>query len=108
MDFFSSLRMQLWPIKQKLFGSQTQLRHLHSQFDMLTRQASALIQGERARVPAASTVRRHLTTIDDSLSARVLQMNAVLRRMVSTAQELARYRSGDVCQPVLLSLRSEL
>ncbi|KAM2511233.1 hypothetical protein PS1_035634 [Malus domestica] len=53
------------------------------------------ISGRRARVAATSTVNGHLTTIDDSLSARNLQMNAVLGRMASTAQELAHYHSGD-------------
>lgn len=53
---------------------QRQLKHLQSQFDMLTGQASALIQGRRARVAATSTVNGHLTTIDDSLSARNLQV----------------------------------
>ncbi|TXG64055.1 hypothetical protein EZV62_011049 [Acer yangbiense] len=74
---------------------QRQLRHLQSQFDMLTSHASALIQGRRARVAATSTVNGHLTTLDDSLSARSLQMNAVLGRIASTAQELAHYHSGD-------------
>ncbi|KAH7517632.1 hypothetical protein FEM48_Zijuj09G0085300 [Ziziphus jujuba var. spinosa] len=74
---------------------QRQLKHLQSQFDMLTGQASALIQGRRARVAATSTVNGHLTTIDDSLSARNLQMNAVLGKIASTAQELAHYHSGD-------------
>ncbi|RCU11290.1 hypothetical protein DVA78_18235, partial [Acinetobacter baumannii] len=81
--------------KAEALQLQRQLRHLHSQFDMLTDQASALIQGRRARVAATSTVNGHLTTIDDSLSARNLQMNAVLGRMASTAQELAHYHSGD-------------
>ncbi|XVF81283.1 hypothetical protein PTKIN_Ptkin15bG0143100 [Pterospermum kingtungense] len=62
---------------------------------MLSGQASALIQGRRARVAATSTVNGHLTTIDDSLSGRNLQMNAVLGRIASTAQELAHYHSGD-------------
>ncbi|KAJ0112476.1 hypothetical protein Patl1_02628 [Pistacia atlantica] len=74
---------------------QKQLRHLQSQFDMLTSHSSALIQGRRARVAATSTVNGHLTTLDDSLSARNLQMNAVLGRIASTAQELAHYHSGD-------------
>ncbi|KAK0592277.1 hypothetical protein LWI29_016386 [Acer saccharum] len=74
---------------------QRQLRHLQSQFDMLTAHGSALIQGRRARVAATSTVNGHLTTLDDSLSARNLQMNAVLGRIGSTAQELAHYHSGD-------------
>lgn len=53
---------------------QKQLRHLHSQFDMLSSHSSALIQGRRARVAATSTVNGHLTTLDDSLSARNLQV----------------------------------
>ncbi|XP_022727721.1 AUGMIN subunit 3 isoform X2 [Durio zibethinus] len=81
--------------KAEALELQKQLRHLQSQFDMLTGQASALIQGRRARVAATSTVNGHLTTIDDSLSGRNLQMNAVLGRIASTAQELAHYHSGD-------------
>jgi HAUS augmin-like complex subunit 3 len=75
---------------------QRQLRHLQSQFDMLSSQASTLTQGRRARVGATSVVNRHLTTIDDSLSGRNLQMNAVLGRIASTSEELAHYHSGDV------------
>lgn len=74
---------------------QRQLGSLQSQFDMLSGQASALIQGRRARVAATSTVNGHLTTIDDSLSARNLQMNGVLGKIASTSQELAHYHSGD-------------
>ncbi|KAK4573471.1 hypothetical protein RGQ29_031433 [Quercus rubra] len=62
---------------------------------MLTGQASSLIQGRRARVAATSTVNGHLTDLDDSLSARNLEMNAVLGRIAATAQELAHYHSGD-------------
>ncbi|WCJ37236.1 AUGMIN subunit 3 [Euphorbia peplus] len=74
---------------------QRQLRHLQSQFDMLTGQASALVQGRRARVAATSTVNGYLTELDDDLSARNLRMNEVLGRIASTAQELAHYHSGD-------------
>ncbi|KAM5562942.1 AUGMIN subunit 3 [Rosa sericea] len=81
--------------KSEALQLQKQLRHLDSQFDMLTGQASALIQGRRARVAATSTINGHLTTIDDTLSAKNLQMNAVLGRIASTAQELAHYHSGD-------------
>ncbi|XP_050146611.1 uncharacterized protein LOC126622010 isoform X5 [Malus sylvestris] len=35
--------MQLWPIKLKLYSWQRQLRDLHSQFDMLTHQASDVL-----------------------------------------------------------------
>ncbi|KAK4419717.1 AUGMIN subunit [Sesamum alatum] len=81
--------------KAEALELQKQLRHLQFQNDMLTGQASALIQGRRARVAATSTANGQLTTIDDSLSARNLEMNAVLGRMASTAQELAHYHSGD-------------
>ncbi|GMY33770.1 AUGMIN subunit 3 isoform X1 [Fagus crenata] len=81
--------------KAEALELQKQLRHLQSQFDMLTGQASSLIQGRRARVAATSTVNGHLTELDDSLSARNLEMNAVLGRIAATAQELAHYHSGD-------------
>lgn len=54
---------------------QRQLGHLQSQYDMLTGQASALIQGKRARVASTSTVNGLLATLDDSLSARNLEVN---------------------------------
>lgn len=41
---------------------------------MLTGQASSLIQGRRARVAATSTINGHLTTIDDTLSAKNMQV----------------------------------
>ncbi|KAL7264008.1 hypothetical protein ACSBR1_002042 [Camellia fascicularis] len=81
--------------KAEALGLQRQLRQLQTQYDMLTSQASALIQGRRARVAATSTVNGQLTAIDDSLSVRNLEMNAVLGRIASTAQELAHYHSGD-------------
>ncbi|KAG2672670.1 hypothetical protein I3760_13G053100 [Carya illinoinensis] len=81
--------------KAEALELQRELRHLQSQFDMLSGQASALIQGRRARVSATSIVNGHLTVLDDSLSARNLQMNAVLGRIAATAQELAHYHSGD-------------
>lgn len=81
--------------KAEALELQRQLKNLQSQFDMLSGQASALIQGRRARVASTSTVNGYLTTIDDSLSARNLQMNAVLGKIASTAQELAHYHSGD-------------
>jgi HAUS augmin-like complex subunit 3 len=62
---------------------------------MLTGQSSTLIQGRRARVAATSTVNGQLNAIDDSLSARNLEMNAVLGKIASTAQELAHYHAGD-------------
>ncbi|XP_059626268.1 AUGMIN subunit 3 isoform X2 [Cornus florida] len=81
--------------KAEASALQRQLKHLQSQFDMLTGQASALMQGRRARVAATSAVNTQLTNVDDSLSARNLEMNAVLGRIASTAQELAHYHSGD-------------
>nr|XP_043611052.1 AUGMIN subunit 3 [Erigeron canadensis] len=81
--------------KAEALELQRQLGHLQSQYDMLSTQASALIQGKRARVASTSTVNGQLTTVDDSLSARNLEMNAVLGRIASTAQELAHFHSGD-------------
>lgn len=60
--------------KDEAVKLQRQLKHLQYQFDMLTAQASTLVQGRRARVAATSTVSGHLTTLDDSLSARNLQV----------------------------------
>lgn len=75
IDIFLSLfRDATVAYKAEALELQKQLRHLQSQFDMLTGQASALIQGRRARVAATSTVNGHLTTIDDSLSGRNLQV----------------------------------
>lgn len=74
---------------------QRQLKHLQCQYDMLTGQASALIQGRRARVAATSAANGQLTTIEDNLSSRNLEMNEVLGRIASTAQELDHYHSGD-------------
>ncbi|PSR94968.1 AUGMIN subunit like [Actinidia chinensis var. chinensis] len=81
--------------KAEALELQRQLRQLQTQYDMLTGQASSLIQGRRARVAATTTVNGQLTAIDDSLSARNLEMNAVLGRIASTTQELAHYHSGD-------------
>ncbi|XP_042037545.1 AUGMIN subunit 3-like [Salvia splendens] len=81
--------------KAEALELQKQLRHLQFQNDTLTGQASSLIQGRRARVAATSNANGQLTTIDDSLSARNLEMNAVLGRLASTAEELAHYHSGD-------------
>ncbi|XP_052187743.1 AUGMIN subunit 3 [Diospyros lotus] len=81
--------------KAEALELQKQLKQLQTQYDLLTGQASALIQGRRARVAATSTVNGQLTSIEDSLSARNLEMNAVLGRIASTSQELAHYHSGD-------------
>lgn len=81
--------------KAEALELQRQLNQLQSQFDLLTGQASSLIQGKRARVVATSSVTGQLSTMEDSLSTRNLEMNAVLGRIASTAQELAHYHSGD-------------
>lgn len=81
--------------KAEALELQRQISQLQSQFDMLSGQASALIQGKRARVVGTSSVTGQLSTMEDGLSARNLEMNAVLGRIASTAQELAHYHSGD-------------
>ncbi|GAA0185717.1 hypothetical protein LIER_33005 [Lithospermum erythrorhizon] len=83
-------------LKTEALELQKQLRCLESQHDMLTRQASSLTQGRRARLAATTIVNGQLGTLEDSLSTRNLEMNGVLGRMASTAQELAHYHSGEV------------
>lgn len=60
--------------KSEALQLQRQLSHLQSQYDMLTSQASTLTQGRRARVAATSSVNGQLTSIDDSISARNLEV----------------------------------
>ncbi|KAL3828953.1 hypothetical protein ACJIZ3_017755 [Penstemon smallii] len=81
--------------KAEALELQKQLQHLQCQNDMLTGQASALIQGRRSRVASTSTANGQLAIIDDKLSAKNLEINAVLGQMASTAQDVARYHSGD-------------
>lgn len=64
-------------LKTEALDLQKQLRRLQSQYDMLTGQASALSQGRRARVAATSVVNGQLTSIEDSLSARNLEVSHV-------------------------------
>ncbi|KAK1398083.1 AUGMIN subunit 3 [Heracleum sosnowskyi] len=82
-------------LKAEAVELQIQLNHLQYQYDMLTGQASAIVQGRRSRVAATSTVNGQLTEVDDSLSARNLEMNTVLGRIASTAKELSHYHSGE-------------
>ncbi|XP_077247987.1 HAUS augmin-like complex subunit [Tasmannia lanceolata] len=82
--------------KAEALDLQKQLRRLQSQFDMLTGQVSALAQGRRARAAATSTISGQLSVLsDDKLSERNLEMNSVLGKIASAAQELAHYHSGD-------------
>ncbi|KAL4561551.1 hypothetical protein LXL04_033718 [Taraxacum kok-saghyz] len=94
----------LQPLKQMPWSYRDNLviYILQSKYDMLSTQASALIQGKRARVTSTSIVNGQLTTIDDSLSARNLEMNAVLGKIASTTQELAHFHSGNGFHPYLL------
>lgn len=81
--------------KAEVVELQKQLRRQQSQFDLLAGQASSLIQGRRARVAATSSVNGELIALDEKLSSRNLEMNAVLGKIASTALELAHYHSGD-------------
>lgn len=60
--------------KAEALELQRQLRRLQTQYDLLTGQSSSLIQGRRARVAATSAVTGQITAIEDSLSARNLQV----------------------------------
>ncbi|CAN6202264.1 unnamed protein product [Urochloa humidicola] len=81
--------------RAEVFELQKQLARQQTQFDLLAGQASTLIQGRRARVSAMSAVSGELISLDEILSSRNLEMNAVLGRIAATTQELAHYHSGD-------------
>lgn len=61
-------------LKAEALELQKQLKHLQYRYDMLTEQASAIVQGRRSRVAFTSTVNGQLTNVDDSLSARNLEV----------------------------------
>lgn len=88
--------------KAEALQLQRQHNQLQAQLDMLAGQASALNQGRRARITATSAITGQLNTMDDSFSARNLEMNAVLGKIASTTRELAHYHSGDA-----LSMQAE-
>ncbi|KAK9992822.1 hypothetical protein SO802_022525 [Lithocarpus litseifolius] len=73
--------------KAEALELQKQLRHIQSQFDMHTGQASSLIQGRRAWIAATSIVDGHLTDLDDNLSARNLEVSAFWRCMNTAEAE---------------------
>lgn len=77
MGHASLFRDATLALKSEALELQKQLRCLQSQYDMLTGQASSLIQGRRARVAASSVVNSQLTAIDDSLSARNLEVQQI-------------------------------
>ncbi|XP_058072275.1 AUGMIN subunit 3 [Magnolia sinica] len=81
--------------KKEASELQKQLRRLQSQFDLLTGQASTLIQGRKARAAATSTINDQLCSVEEKLSERNMEMNAFLGKIASTSQELAHYHSGD-------------
>ncbi|CAL5051485.1 unnamed protein product [Urochloa decumbens] len=81
--------------RAEVFELQKQLARQQAQFDLLAGQASTLIQGRRARVSAMSAVSGELVSLDEILSSRNLEMNAVFGRIAATTQELAHYHSGD-------------
>ncbi|CAA7395246.1 unnamed protein product [Spirodela intermedia] len=82
--------------KAEILELQKQLSRIQTQFDLLAGQASSLIQGRRTRVTATSSVNAHLEALEEKLSARNLEMNAVLGKIASTAEELARYHKRTV------------
>nr|BAD72447.1 unknown protein [Oryza sativa Japonica Group] len=89
------IREEKLAYRAEVFELQKQLARQQAQFDLLAGQASTLIQGRRARVTAMSAVSGQLISLDEQLSSRNLEMNAVLGRITATTQELAHYHSGD-------------
>lgn len=74
---------------------QKRMQRLQSQLDVITGQASGLIQGRRARSAAASTASGNLLVAEEKLANRNLEVNSVLEKISSTARELAHYHSGE-------------
>ncbi|XP_020671745.1 AUGMIN subunit 3-like isoform X1 [Dendrobium catenatum] len=81
--------------KEDALEMQKQLERQKSQFSLLAGQVSSLIQGKRARVAAVAAVNGQLAALDEKLAGRNLEMDAVLGKIASTAQELAHYHKGD-------------
>ncbi|CAD6340000.1 unnamed protein product [Miscanthus lutarioriparius] len=94
-DTILDIREAKLAYRAEVFELQKQLARQQAQFDLLAGQASTLIQGRRARVSAMSAVSGELISLDEILSSRNLEMNAVLGRIAATTQELAHYHSGD-------------
>uniref|UniRef100_A0A1D1XJ87 HAUS augmin-like complex subunit 3 n=1 Tax=Anthurium amnicola TaxID=1678845 RepID=A0A1D1XJ87_9ARAE len=82
--------------KAEVLKLQKQLARLQTEFDLLAGRASSLVQGRRTRVAASSAVNGQLAILEEKLSSRNLEMNAVLEKITSTAEELARYHKGGV------------
>ncbi|RRT66330.1 hypothetical protein B296_00038786 [Ensete ventricosum] len=68
--------------KAEVLELQKQLERQQSLFDMLAGQASALIQGRRARVSATSAVNAQLITLDEKLSARNLEVDLIFLNLL--------------------------
>ncbi|KAL2628601.1 hypothetical protein R1flu_013287 [Riccia fluitans] len=73
---------------------QKRLQHLQVHLDSLSGHHSFLIQGKRARSSASTMNSDQLQITDDKLSARNLELNAVLEKIASSAGDLANYHSG--------------
>ncbi|KAJ7518051.1 hypothetical protein O6H91_21G052400 [Diphasiastrum complanatum] len=75
---------------------QKRLQLLQSQVDALAGHTSALIQGRRGRVAAASMASGNLMVVEEKLGNRNLEINTVLEKVSGSARELAYYHSGEV------------
>eukprot|EP00250_Pteridium_aquilinum_P027577 c3524_g1_i1 orf=418-2268(-) len=81
--------------KSEAVDLQRRIHRLQLQLDVLTGQASALIQGRRARSAAALSASEQLLLVEEKLASKNLEVNSVLEKIAASAQELAHYHSGE-------------
>ncbi|KAL3686734.1 hypothetical protein R1sor_013043 [Riccia sorocarpa] len=74
---------------------QKRVQHLQVHLDSLSGHHSSLIQGKRARATASSVNSDQLHLTEEKLTARNMELNAVLEKIASSARDLAIYHSGD-------------
>lgn len=81
--------------KSEAADLQKRIYRLQLQLDVLTGQASALIQGRRARSAAALSASERLLLVEEKLTSKNLEVSSVLEKIAASAQELAHYHSGE-------------
>ncbi|KAI5059234.1 hypothetical protein GOP47_0025553 [Adiantum capillus-veneris] len=81
--------------KSEAADLQKRIHRLQLQLNVLTGQASALIQGRRARSAAALSASEQLLLVEEKLASKNLEVSSVVEKIAASAQELAHYHSGE-------------
>ncbi|XP_062189598.1 AUGMIN subunit 3-like isoform X4 [Phragmites australis] len=80
-------------LRAEVADLEKQLASLEWKLDLLTAQATTITQGKKSRSSAKTCANRQLTGLDEKLSKRSLEMNAVLGKLAATTQEVSYYHS---------------